>query len=272
MAAVDVSVIVPVRDDAAALARLIDALGAQTLENDRWELIVVDDESPTPMTAPGAKLVRLDARTGSYGARNAGIEVASGAALAFTDADCVPADDWLAAGLAALADAPRVAGRVDVTTANDASFAERLDAGRFLRQARYVDEGFGATANLWMRREVIDTVGPFDGRLRSGGDAEHGRRATSAGFEIVYADDVVVRHPARQTLAAVLAKAERVGFGFGQTVRLHGLDPSRFAARARDRANLAGGGRRVAAAHALMGCATAAGVVRGFVAGKNWPR
>jgi glycosyltransferase involved in cell wall biosynthesis len=217
----EVSVVVPARCTVAELAGLRAALEIQTIPRDRFEVIVVDDNADPPL--------------GSYAARNAGITCAQAPVLAFTDADCLPDPSWLQAGLIALQSAPRAAGRIEMIGGE--RYVERLDRARFLRQEQYVAEGFGATANLFVRRQVFDGVGLFDPRLLSGGDAELGRRAAAAGFPITFARDAIVRHPCRSRARALLAKAHRVGVGFGQTARLHGL-PARSASRAGDRMRL----------------------------------
>ena len=101
-----VSVIVPVLDGASCIDRCLEALLAQTYPSHRVELIVVDNGSrdATPdrvRTHPVTLLVERSVRS-PYAARNAGIQRASGEVIAFTDADCVPAKDWLERGVAAL--------------------------------------------------------------------------------------------------------------------------------------------------------------------------
>jgi len=49
-----VSVIIPAHDGAETIEALLDALGAQTLSPDRFEVLVVDDGSSDP-TAPIAR-------------------------------------------------------------------------------------------------------------------------------------------------------------------------------------------------------------------------
>ncbi len=256
-----VSVVVAARCDAASLDRLLRDLERQTLPREDFEIAIVDDASAPPLA--GAHL-RLDRPSGAYAARNAGIRATTGVALAFTDADCRPDPDWLRAGLAALTTVPRVAGRIELTAGDPPSYCERLDRARFLRQDRYVAEGFGATANLFVRREVFDAVGLFDARLTSGGDAEHGRRAAAAGFPIALAPAAVVRHPSRTDARALLSKAHRVGVGFGQTARLYGFDP-RAPGRAEDRLRLFTGADPLLAAGLLaLHGATLLGAIRGY--------
>jgi hypothetical protein len=78
-------------------------------------------------------------------------------------------------------------------------------------QERYViNNSFGATANLFVRRRVFDVIGWFDGALASGGDRDLCLRAVRAGFHLGYAPDAVVRHPARTRLVDLYRKQRRV--------------------------------------------------------------
>ena len=110
-----VSVIVPVRDGAAHVGRCLAALCAQSWPPDALEIIVVDDGSIDETRGrvrdhPVTLLVERGGR-GPYAARNAGLARATGEILAFTDADCVPAKDWVARGVEVLdAEAADLAG------------------------------------------------------------------------------------------------------------------------------------------------------------------
>jgi GT2 family glycosyltransferase len=83
-----------------------------------------------------------------------------------------------------------------------------------LRQDKYINrDGFAVGANLIVPRNIIDAIGLFDEDLLSGGDREFCHRATSRGFNIIYAESIKVRHPARKTIRSVLSKIERVSGG-----------------------------------------------------------
>jgi hypothetical protein len=84
---------------------------------------------------------------------------------------------------------------------------------------------FGATANLITLRTVFESVGCFDGRLRSLGDREWGARVSRAGYDLVYGDDVVVRHPARASLSHLWRRAARTASGFFDLMRKAGYTP-----------------------------------------------
>lgn len=216
-AAPAVSVIVPFYGDrVAALDRLLGSLARQDYAGET-EVIVVDNnpERRLPATRAGAPLAILhEPAPGSYAARNAALGAARGDVVAFTDADCECAPDWLARGVAALADpAVAVVGgaiRPRLARPADPRLAERYDGFFHMRQAHYVAEmGFAATANCFARRALFERLGPFDASLLSGGDREWCRRATAAGYRLAFAPEAVVHHEAR-ALAGLITKARRL--------------------------------------------------------------
>jgi glycosyltransferase involved in cell wall biosynthesis len=228
---VHVSVIVPARNAGKTLPDLLACLGEQTLERERYEVIVADDASRdrTAEVAEraGARVARAPRHRGSYAARNLGLDLARGESLAFTDADCRPARDWLERGLARLdlEGADMVSGPVEMRLGPRPTIGEMLSACADLNQGLFVWGGWGATANLFVDRRVFGRVGRFNDGLVSAGDLEFGLRAREAGFQIWYFDDIVVRHAPRRA-AAVARKAFRTGIGQAQLVR-GGLGPSR---------------------------------------------
>ncbi len=103
-----VSVVIPARDDAAALDRCLDALGRQT--RPPFEVVVVDNAS-TDATAQvarryGARVVN-EPRVGIPMAAAAGYDAAVGEVIARLDADSLPAPDWVERVATALADPRR---------------------------------------------------------------------------------------------------------------------------------------------------------------------
>ena len=219
------SVIVPVHNATASLDGLFGAPRAQSVDRAAFEVIVVDDASTddTASVAEGsglARVVRINSQSGSYAARNAAIPYARAGLLAFTDADCIPSETWIEEGLAALArsEVDLVAGRIEVPLGPAPTIATLLGlAKHHLDQEYHVSEQrYGATANLWVRRDVFSTVGPFDGGIRSGGDSEFCRRAVAAGARLAYGETVIVTHPPRSTARELMRKQLRIGFGAAQ--------------------------------------------------------
>ena len=100
-----ISIIVPVRNEAANLPVLLAALTRQSYPH--YEIILVDDASTDATSAlartwqhahPNLRLLRLEApkEPRKKHALTQGIEAAAHNLLAFTDADCAPPPDWLA--------------------------------------------------------------------------------------------------------------------------------------------------------------------------------
>jgi GT2 family glycosyltransferase len=191
-----VSVVVPVRDNAAGLAALLARLDAQTLPRAHFEVVVGDDGSAEPPAiADGRARVVTGPPQTSYAARNRAVESARADVLAFCDSDCLPDPGWLEEGLAALDAADLAAGRVAFSAPPRPTPWSLLAMEFWLDQARNVPLGQAVTCNLFVRRSVFDRLGGFDASLPSGGDYDLTRRATASGARLVYAPSAVVWHP-----------------------------------------------------------------------------
>ena len=221
-----VSVIVPVYNDPEGIRNCLSALQDQTYPTERYEVLAVDngstDETPNVIRRfDDVTLLVEDEVQGSYAARNCGIEEASGEILVFTDADCTPDREWIAAGVDALQreDADIAAGRIVFEFSEDKSAAERFDASVNMRNDESVLNGVAKTANIFIRTLAMEKIGLFPQHLISGGDVYWTRSATDAGHEIVYTEEATVKHPSRQ-LRELLKKQYRVGKGQTQIWRL----------------------------------------------------
>lgn len=218
-----VSVIIPVFNDAVRLALCLKALEEQTYPAERYEVIVVDNGSTENIEAVCKKFEQAtyahEPKPGSYAARNSGIALAKGDVLAFTDADCIPRQDWLEKGVKRLTSAPGcglLGGRIKIFFRNPGrpTAAELYESVFALQQKGYIEkDNFGATANVFTFRSVFKEVGLFNDTMKSGGDQDWGKRVFSAGYPVLYADDVVVDHPARFSLAEIYRREARVAGG-----------------------------------------------------------
>jgi colanic acid/amylovoran biosynthesis glycosyltransferase len=211
-----IAVVIPVRDEPTGLRRVLERIAAQDCPAGLVDVhVAVDGADPACVRVAeelGADVVTLDPSRGSYAARNAALERLADdvEVVVFTDGDCLPTARWLAAHLIALAAADMSGGAVEVTLRPHPHPAEFVDKVRHLRQEIYVaKDSYAATANLAVRREVVDAM-RFDPTLQTGGDAEFGRRATAAGFRLVYTPDALVEHPARRTTAELMRKVARI--------------------------------------------------------------
>jgi len=218
-----VSVIVPVYGKNEWLGETLSALQEQSYSGDGYEVIIVDngahDALNSLITDRGNVVLIKHSTPGSYSARNAGLLHAKGEIIAFTDSDCIPKYNWIEQGVRAMqmtSETGLVAGKVEVFFVSQArptatevydsmvSFPQRLTIERY---------HYGATANLFTRRNVISRVGDFDSSRFSGGDSEWGQRVYDAGFIQEYSEEAVVRHPARKSAADLIQKSRRVTIG-----------------------------------------------------------
>lgn len=212
-----ISIIVPVYRQWDRVPNLLGALAGQDLAAHRAEVLLVDDEpgAPHDLSLPARARIVAGPGRGSYAARNAGVEAARGQWLAFTDADCRPRPGWLDALAAASREHPGtlLAGPVEVRSGTTPNRWEIFDIVRGIPQARYVANGYAATANLAVPAETFHALGGFDGARRSGGDAEFCRRAGRGGYALRLVPAAIVDHPARETWPELTAKARRVKGG-----------------------------------------------------------
>jgi glycosyltransferase involved in cell wall biosynthesis len=225
------SVIIPVYNDAARLTSCLQALARQTYPKDRYEVIVVDNGSDTPVASvvaaafPEAQVVS-EPRPGSYAARNRGLALARGQIVALTDSDCLPIAEWLEEGIRALGHTTNcglVGGRIDVGFENEANPTpvEIFSTIAARRQKQFIDaDHFCETANLFTTSAVVKDVGPFEPALKSRGDVVFGQRIFAAGYRQVYAERAVVVHPAPRSLRALVRRTARLVGGKHDVSRL----------------------------------------------------
>jgi glycosyltransferase involved in cell wall biosynthesis len=203
-----VSVIVPVRNAGADLATLRECLSRQTEQS--FELVIGDDGSDDGSTDalsqnddPNVRVVR-GPPVNAYAARNRAVAASRAPVLAFCDADCRPDPEWLEHGLAALESADVVAGRIRFDIPADAGIWSLLDAETTKDHLRQVEVGTAETANLFLRRELFDRVGPFDADQPGYGDFEFVLRCVSQGARLAFAADAAVTHPVRTSARSFL--------------------------------------------------------------------
>jgi len=221
--AVSLTVIIPTRNRADSLRRLLASIRATegTVEAD-IEVCVVDngssDNTQSVVTAERAlfQIYKIDCllelEEGKASALNRGLSVARGRIIMVLDDDVVVERLALCKHLASYDDSQfdAVQGRIlpGVDPAGRHAVADRIreynipmiDYGDEIRAIR----GLTGT-NMSFRREVFETIGGFDTRLGPGAagfseDTEFSIRTRTAGFKIGYTPHAVVFHelnPAR---------------------------------------------------------------------------
>ncbi len=212
-----ISLIIPVYNAEKDIKVLLEALMNLNYPKDKLEIIIVDNGSSdrTKEFVQEYPVILLEENEvqSSYAARNRAIQKASGDILVFTDADCTPNNDWLTNGVNTLLseDADLAGGDVEFVYSQKFDPAEVYDSITHMQISENIAKGTAKTANLFVKKESFDKVGPFP-ITQSGGDVAWTKRVTDAGYKLAFAEDAVVKHPARP-LRALLKKDFRVGQG-----------------------------------------------------------
>lgn len=214
-----VSAVIPTRNRLDLVRRAIASVRSQTYPN--VEIVVVDDGS-TDGTAemlanvPDVRLVRLSQGVGGAGARNRGIEAASGDLIAFLDSD----DEWLPDKLTQqvprLLDQPEVGAVYSRHYSHDDETGVRSEVHAALYTGDITEQLFSGrcprTVSLFtVRRKALEEVGGFDEDLPGFQDTDLWIRIASRWrFDAVDAPLTVVHnHPGSRvtTDASVREKA-----------------------------------------------------------------
>lgn len=211
-----ISVVIPTYKDWDRLKSCIDALNTQSLALSNFEIIIInndpDDSCPFSTQDTNIKILS-EYKSGSYAARNTGINAAKSELIAFTDSDCIPDKYWLERSIDILKSRTNtiLAGEIDLFASNTNIYFHYERVLGFPIKKYVSKKNFGVTANLIVPKEVISAIGPFNVSLKSGGDTEFCRRAVKNGFKLRYSPEIRIKHPARSDFHTLKQKARRIG-------------------------------------------------------------
>ena len=214
-----VSIIIPTHLDWSRLSLCLDALAKQSYPTACFEIIVVnnkpDDEVPDNFTIPVNCRIIDEEKSGSYAARNAALALSKGDIIGFTDSDCIPDIYWIEKAISYLTQdkkADMVGGDIHLfRNSKRMRLGDLHDIAFAFPQEKYaMSQHFAATANMFAYKKVFEKAGPFNARLKSGGDYEWGQRAYQHGFRIVFGPDAIVNHPTRSNFREVIRKMIRI--------------------------------------------------------------
>jgi len=233
-----VSVIVPVYNAEAMIGDCIESLLAQDYPDERYEIIIVDNDS-TDDTAEviksyPVKYVLEDEIHTSYAARNTGARHARGEALAFCDADQVATESWLTNLLSHWHQRDQYAGFCGPcpVIANGVSWIERHYAERrngyglaYLNLGRVLEVvPRWAGGNLCVSKRDFRQIGGFKANIPSGEDQAFTYRvAREQGNGWLYIGPAIQWHRARSSLSGILGRHVRVAYGWEEGKAKHGI-------------------------------------------------
>jgi len=237
----DISVIICAYNRRERVLRAYQALLRQDTPADRFEIIVVDNNSSDgtveavqalAVQSPVAIRCLLETRPGKALAMNTGIAAARAAIIAFTDDDCEPRPGWLRAILAHFQE-PGVGVLAGPVPSHFADGVEADPERRFLARKFLGDYSLGDQkrdlrgresplgCNMAARAQALREVGGVSALLGPAGnrwgdheDSDLAWRIGDAGYRVVYDPAVIVDHypdAERLSRAVIRSRAFAVG-------------------------------------------------------------
>ncbi len=221
-----VSVVVPAYNTESMMELCIKSLLSQTYPKDRYEIIIIDNNSTDDTASiikkyPVIYLSETEIQS-PYAARNKGIKHAKGEIIAFTDSDCVADKDWISNAIVAFEDPAVVAVGGPIRGYQPTNYIElyqekhRVDNQKITLSAERVQQNSAAiaTGNAFYRACVLEKVGYFDCTIFGGGDFDLSYRIQDQVDGIfVYVADAVIYHKHAMSLKKLWEQYSRYGYG-----------------------------------------------------------
>jgi succinoglycan biosynthesis protein ExoA len=237
-----VSVIVPVRNEGANLPRTLLGLARQNLDPAEFEVLVIDGSSEDntvevvrEMQASFANLRLLfNPKRWSSAARNLGARNARGTYIVIVDGHCEIADRSYLSNLIAAFESSGAdtLGRpqplkveratpfqLAVSAARSSWLGHNPDSAIYSDRPRFVQADNVAVA---YRRDIFDRVGFFDESFDACEDVEFNTRCRKAGLTCYFTPSISVDYQPRSSLRGLLVQMKRYGQG---RARLGRKDP-----------------------------------------------
>lgn len=197
------SIIIPVCNAARHVAACLESLKRQNIDLP-FEIIVVDDGSTDETRRIVSRFPRVrlyvQANQGPAIARNLGASEARSEIILFTDADCRPCTEWLAAMLEPFFEDPSVVGVRGAYCTEQTALVPRLiqyeynHRYKLLKKRAWVDY-IGAYSAAY-RRKIFLANGGFSELFRqaSSEDGDLSYRLSAKGLKLVFSPKAVVKH------------------------------------------------------------------------------
>jgi glycosyltransferase involved in cell wall biosynthesis len=225
-----VSIIVPVKNPNQKLfEKCLKSLYEQTCKN--IELIIVCDPS-TKIALPDDKVkVVIQKRKHVSGARQDGLEAATGKYIAGIDSDCIAEENWLEQLISSLNEEKKEVAVIGKSHSAEDGTIEDTTQKEYQNWLNHITCNIDNTIysltidskNYACITEYAKEIG-FDQELIAGEDYDFATRIRRKGYLIVYNDKAAVHHYHRQTLKELLKQKFWHGTGYGQNIVKNNID------------------------------------------------
>ncbi|MBA3469588.1 MAG: glycosyltransferase [Herpetosiphonaceae bacterium] len=212
-----VSIVIPSLN-APTIEATLQSLYRQTAALSIAEILVVGlDNQQLIQAHPLLKWISTQRPVSAAVARNIGIRCAKSDWIAFIDADCIAAADWLEQLIAAATSQHLIiGGSVIIASPNQWTFADNLAMFHSLVPSLPATTRTALpTLNLLIARSVIDHVGLLDERFMgaAGEDFDWTLRMHQSGYTLQFAPRAQIHHrPARGNLASLMVHSWKSGY------------------------------------------------------------
>lgn len=196
------SVIIPAYNASRTISQCLTALHRQSLSQDAYEIIVVDDgsadETPEIIKQFPVRCIRQK-NQGPATARNRGAYEARGEIILFTDADCVPRSNWIEEMLRPFSD-PEVTAVKGAYRTNQKSLAAKFAQVEFEERFTMLEKvpsiDMVDTYSAAYRKSVFLSLGGFDPSfpVANNEDTELSYKMSKAGHRMVFNPLAIVYH------------------------------------------------------------------------------
>lgn len=165
------------------------------------------------------RLIRGPHRLYPGEARNLGARESTGDLLAFIDADCTAAIDWLDNLVGRLENDGNVVCGGAVENGTPESYIGTIEfltefGSITTRNPSREDVRFAPSGNMAIRRDVYMSAGGFSKEHATGEDVAFGKRLRELGVKISFTNEAVVFHKNRTRLKDFILNQYRLGRGF----------------------------------------------------------
>lgn len=214
-----VTILIPIKNVAKYVKECLDALLNQDYPADKYEIWLLDNNSTDGTLEIVANYPKDKVKVIQSGIDSPPIKYnrilpqVKSEIIGLVDGDANVDKEWLKKTVEQLED-PKVAGATGVIlTANKNKLIPRIIGyelqDRYEKMPREIKRA--ATMHIVYRKKVLEEVGGFNEKLKTGYDAEIGHRINNAGYKIIFVPEAKVWHNHRETLSAFFKQQYEYG-------------------------------------------------------------